>query len=93
MVNGKANVPEWAREILVLRRLLGLSQAALEQRLQYLPVGVSRWERGTKEPTAEPYIRLRHLAEGPASWSFWSRAGLLAADVARKLPKTVPLSK
>jgi SOS-response transcriptional repressor LexA len=91
--NGKAKIPEWAREIVELRRRLGLSQAALGQRLQYSPVAVSRWERGAKEPTAEAYIRLGNLAEGPASWSFWSRAGLRTADIARKLPPTIRSGK
>ena len=92
MENGKAKIPEWAREIMELRTRLGLSQAALGQKLQYSPVAVSRWERGAKEPTAEAYIRLGNLAEGPASLSFWSRAGLRAADIARKFPPTVHLA-
>jgi SOS-response transcriptional repressor LexA len=90
MENGKAKSPEWAREIAELRNRLGLSQAALGQKLQYSPVAVSRWERGAKEPTAEAYIRLGQLAEGPASWIFWSRAGLRPAEIRRKLP---PIAK
>ncbi len=92
MENGKARIPEWAREIMELRKALGLSQAALGQKLQYSPIAVSRWERGANEPTAEAYIRLGNLAEGPASWSFWSRAGLRAADIARKFTPTVRLA-
>src|SRR5271155_5388197 len=88
MENRKAKIPEWAREILELRQRLGLSQAAFGQKLHYSPVAVSRWERGAKEPTAESYIRLGNLADGPASWCFWSRAGLRAADVARTLAPT-----
>jgi SOS-response transcriptional repressor LexA len=93
MENGQAKIPEWAREIMDLRKHLGLSQASLGQRLQYSPVAVSRWERGTKEPTAEAYIRLGHLAEGVASWTFWTRAGLRPADLARKLPPAVRSGK
>ncbi len=93
MENRKAKLPEWAREILELRKRLGLSQAGLGQKLHYSPVAVSRWERGAKEPTAEAYIRLGHLAEGPASWPFWSRAGLRTADISRKLSPTLHMGK
>jgi transcriptional regulator with XRE-family HTH domain len=93
MENGKPRIPEWAREIRELRKRLGLSQAALGQRLQYSPVAVSRWERGAKEPTAEAYIRLGHLGDGPALWSFWSRAGLRTSDIARTLPPGARLGK
>jgi SOS-response transcriptional repressor LexA len=93
MENRKAKIPEWAREIVELRKRLGLSQAAFGQKLHYSPVAVSRWERGAKEPTAESYIRLGNLADGPASWSFWSRAGLRAADVGRTLSPTRAKSK
>ena len=89
MQREKTGVPDWSREIIGLRGRLGLSQAALGQKLQYSPVAVSRWERGAKAPTAEGYIRLGILAEGPAAWSFWSRAGLRSADIARKLPSTL----
>ena len=33
------------------------------------------------------------MAEGPAAWSFWSRAGLRTSDIARKLPPTLRLGK
>jgi SOS-response transcriptional repressor LexA len=93
MQSKKTEIPEWAREIIELRKRLGLSQALLGQRLQYSAVAVSRWERGAREPTAEAYIRMGNLAEGPASWSFWSRAGLRSADIARKLPSTFHLRR
>ena len=49
-------------------------------------MAVSRWERGQLEPTAAAYIRLGNLADDPATWSFWGRAGLHTADIMRVLP-------
>ena len=83
MQDRRAQIPEWAREILELRKRLGLSQAGFGRRLHYSPVAVSRWEQGAKEPTAESYVRLGNLAGAPECWSFWSRAGL-RLDSARK---------
>jgi len=40
----------------------GLSQTAFGQRLYSSAMAVSRWERGTQEPTAESYIGLGNLA-------------------------------
>lgn len=93
MDDRKTRIPGWAREILNLRRRLGLSQANFGQKLHYSPVAVSRWERGAKEPTAEAYIRLGNLAGIPASWQFWSRAGLRTADIARKSSVTHRVGK
>jgi hypothetical protein len=52
-------------------------------------MAVSRWERGTKEPTAECYIRLGKLAGDSERWQFWSRAGLSRADI----PPTHPVDR
>jgi Peptidase S24-like len=83
----RENAPEWARSILKLRHRLGLSQTALGARLHYSAMAVSRWESGTKEPPAQCYIQLGNLAGEPECWSFWARAGLRSADLARMLPE------
>jgi len=85
-MTGHENTPEWARSILKLRHQLGLSQTALGARLHCSAMAVSRWERGRKEPPARCYIQLGNLAGEPECWSFWERAGLRSADLARMLP-------
>jgi SOS-response transcriptional repressor LexA len=87
MERQKANVPEWARRIAMLRQRLGLSQAALGARLHYSPMAVSRWERGASEPPAQCWIQLGNLAGDSECWTFWSRAGLRSADISRTLPE------
>jgi SOS-response transcriptional repressor LexA len=49
-------------------------------------MAVSRWERGTQEPTAESYIGLGNLAGDPLCWFFWARAGLSNEDLMRVMP-------
>lgn len=80
-------LPEWAQRILDLRQRLGLTQAALGERLHYSAMAVSRWERGAKEPPAQGYIALGNLAGEPDNRWFWSRAGLRSADISRLLTK------
>lgn len=85
-LNRKANkLPEWAQRIFGLRQRLGLSQAALGDRLNYSAMAVSRWERGAIEPPAQGYIALGNLAGDPDCRWFWSRAGLRSADISRLL--------
>jgi SOS-response transcriptional repressor LexA len=81
-----AGKTEWSSTISELRRRLGLSQTAFGQRLYSSAMAVSRWERGTQEPTAESYIGLGNLAGDPLCWFFWGRAGLSNEDLMRVLP-------
>src|ERR1700732_3032627 len=77
---------EWSTTICELRHRLGLSQTAFGQRLYSSAMAVSRWERGTQEPTAESYIGLGNLAGAPLCWFFWGRAGLSNEDLMRVMP-------
>jgi SOS-response transcriptional repressor LexA len=81
-----ADKTEWSTTICELRRRLGLSQTAFGQRLYSSAMAVSRWERGTQEPTAESYIGLGNLAGDPLCWFFWARAGLSNEDLMRVMP-------
>src|ERR1700730_13035655 len=58
-----------------LRRRFDQSQTAFGERLRSSAMVVSRWERGTQEPTAGSYIELGNLAGNPLCSYFWSRAG------------------
>jgi transcriptional regulator with XRE-family HTH domain len=78
--------PDWAREVLSLRRSLRLSQADFAKKLNVSAMAVSRWERGHTEPTPGAYICLGNVADDPVSWFFWGRAGLTTADIMRVLP-------
>ena len=78
--------PDWSREILALRRRLKLSQSDFASRLDMSAMSVSRWERAQIEPTAESYIRLGNLCQGPVCWFFWGRAGIKAMDIVKVLP-------
>ncbi len=77
---------DWSREILSLRRFLKLTQGEFARRLNTSAMTVSRWERGQAEPSAEAYIQLGNLADDPAAWFYWGRAGLTTADIFRVLP-------
>jgi len=50
-------------------------------------MSVSRWERGTQEPSAGSYIELGNLAGVPVCWYFWGRAGLQTEHLMRVMPK------
>ena len=75
--------PEWASTISELRTRLNQSQTAFGQRLHSSAMVVSRWERGTQEPTAGSYVELGNLAGDPLCWYFWGRAGLRPEDLQR----------
>lgn len=83
---GDSGKREWMQKIFGLRRGLGLSQTTFGQRLHMSAMAISRWERGTQEPTAESYIDLGNLAGDPMCWYFWGRAGLRNEDLMRVLP-------
>jgi SOS-response transcriptional repressor LexA len=87
--SGKSEGPriqDWAASIYQLRRHLDLSQTAFGQQLHFSAMAISRWERGTQEPTAESYINLGNLAGDPLCWYFWARAGLRSEDLMRVMP-------
>jgi SOS-response transcriptional repressor LexA len=73
---GKVKLPEWAQKISRLREYLGITQTALADRLKVSPMSVSRWERGTQEPSSEILILLGNLSAEPDNWYFWQAAGL-----------------
>jgi phage repressor protein C with HTH and peptisase S24 domain len=83
MAKAKVRPPEWSRRILALRGGLQLTQAAFASRLHYSPMALSRWERGTHEPTAQSYIQLGNVAGEPQCWWFWERAGFSNTDLSR----------
>src|ERR1700694_3877911 len=88
-LQGKSGTPPtqvWATTIFKMRQRLNLSQTAFGQRLYSSAMAVSRWERGTQEPTAESYIGLGNLAGDPLCWFFWGRAGLSNEDLMRVMP-------
>jgi transcriptional regulator with XRE-family HTH domain len=72
----KVKLPEWALKISKLRESLGVSQTGLAEKLKVSPMSVSRWERGTQEPSAEILIMLGNLTAAPDNWYFWQAAGL-----------------
>jgi phage repressor protein C with HTH and peptisase S24 domain len=82
----KAAPVDWAEKLASMRRHLSLSQAAFGKRVGVSAMAVSRWERGTAEPSGSVYIKLGNLAGDPQCWYFWRRAGLTTEDVMRVLP-------
>ncbi len=79
--------PDWAANISELRQRLNLSQVVFGGRLNSSAMSISRWERGTQEPSADSYIELGNLAGAPVCWYFWGRAGLQTEDLMRVMPK------
>ena len=77
---------EWAKKIGLLRARLNLSQSTFGRELRCSGMTVSRWERGSLEPTARSYIELGSLAGHPDCWYFWERAGLRIDDLMKVLP-------
>jgi transcriptional regulator with XRE-family HTH domain len=76
MSNQSISPPEWSVRI---RRLLGglkLTQAALAEHLGVSPATVSRWMKGSLEPSGKTYVALGNLAGSPDGIYFWERAGM-----------------
>jgi transcriptional regulator with XRE-family HTH domain len=67
---------EWPARIAQLLRKHRLTQAALAERLGVSSATVSRWMKGTHEPTGEAYVSLGNLAGSPEDAYFWERAGI-----------------
>jgi DNA-binding transcriptional regulator YiaG len=78
--------PNWSKKLEFMRRALLLSQHASGKRIGVSAMAVSRWERGTTEPSGNAYLKLGNIAGDPLCWYFWRRAGLTPADVMRVLP-------
>ena len=72
--------PEWPIRIARLLRKHRLTQAALAERLGVSSATVSRWMKGTHEPTGEAYVSLGNLAGSPEDVYFWERAGINTAS-------------
>jgi SOS-response transcriptional repressor LexA len=83
-------MPQWAASVSRLRHGLNLSQTAFGNILRSSAMAISRWERGTQEPSAGSYIELGNLAGAPICWYFWGRAGLHTDDVIGSLPESQP---
>jgi SOS-response transcriptional repressor LexA len=60
-------------------RKLHLTQAGLAERLGVSSATVSRWMKGTHEPTGESYVALGNLAGPPDDVYFWEQAGINTA--------------
>jgi transcriptional regulator with XRE-family HTH domain len=59
-----------------LRKELDLKQVDFAKRFNVTQAAISRWENGTKEPSAENYIRMGNMAAPPDCYWFWKRAGI-----------------
>jgi len=76
MPTPKSPGPEWSVQI---RRLIGarnLSQADLATLVGVSPSTVTRWVRGSHEPTPSSYMAMASLAGPRDAIFFWERAGL-----------------
>jgi transcriptional regulator with XRE-family HTH domain len=75
-----------AERIKALRLYLKDSRAVLAKQLGVPEETVSRWERGTEEPSPNFYIKLGNIAGEPSCWYFRERAGLYSGEFMRVLP-------
>jgi transcriptional regulator with XRE-family HTH domain len=80
MSSKSATLPEWSVQILRLLSHHKLSQAGLAVRLGVSPATVTRWIKGTHEPTSRAYVAMGNLAGPPEGGYFWERAGVDAAN-------------
>ena len=68
--------PEWCGHIKRLLTKLSLSQSELAIRLGVSPATVTRWIKGSHEPSSAAYVALGNLAGAPEGVYFWERAGI-----------------
>lgn len=68
--------PAWVERIQRLISKLQVSQAGLAALLGGSPATVTRWMKGTHEPTSASYLALGNLAGSPEGLYFWERAGV-----------------
>ena len=80
MVTQKSSRPELSTRLQRLIDRLKLTQAGLADKLGVSPATISRWMKGTHEPTGESYVALGNLAGSPEGNYFWERAGLELAS-------------
>jgi len=76
----KSNHPksdaEWINPIRRLMSTLGISQAGLATQLGISRATVTRWMKGSHEPTSASYLAMGNLAGHPEGAYFWERAGV-----------------
>jgi transcriptional regulator with XRE-family HTH domain len=68
--------PEWSVQIRRLLSARNLSQTDLATLVGVSPATVTRWVRGSHEPTPASYMAIAGLAGPPDAIFFWERAGL-----------------
>jgi transcriptional regulator with XRE-family HTH domain len=78
--------PAWGDHIQVLIRKLRVSQAGLAGLLGVSPATITRWMKGTHEPTSSSYLALGNLAGAPEGLYFWERAGVDPANLPEANP-------
>jgi transcriptional regulator with XRE-family HTH domain len=76
MSNQLSSHPEWSGRIRRLLERLTLTQAALAEHLGVSPATVSRWLKGSLEPSGKTYVALGNLIGSPEGIYFWERAGM-----------------
>ncbi len=76
MSNQLSSHPEWSGRIRRLLERLKLAQAALAEHLGVSPATVSRWLKGSLEPSGKTYVALGNLIGSPDGIYFWERAGM-----------------
>src|SRR3954469_7567189 len=67
---------DFSLRIKKLRKLLGVTQHGLAQRLDVLPWAVASWEQGRWEPSGEHYAHLAKLAPPDQAQFFLSKLGI-----------------
>ncbi len=76
MPTRQTSSPAWVEHIQRLIKKLLVSQAGLAGLLGVSPATVTRWMKGTHEPTSSSYLALGNLAGSPDGLYFWERAGV-----------------
>lgn len=70
------SAPEWSGHIQKLLRKLRVSQSGLAALVGVSPATITRWMKGTHEPTSASYVAMGNLAGSPDGLYFWERAGV-----------------
>lgn len=68
--------PEWSTQIQRLLKKFGLSQSELAERVGVSPATMTRWIKGTHEPTSASYVAMGNMSGAPEGIYFWERAGI-----------------
>ena len=76
MTAAQAIRPEWTIRIKRLLKKMEFSQADLAERLGVSPATMTRWIKGSHEPTSAAYVAMGNLAGAPEGIYFWERAGI-----------------